>query len=146
MWHENSPPAACMLFNELTEILDAEPHEAALNMALDEALLRGAGTPLLRVYRWASAAVSFGYFGKYSAVAARWPGRDLVRRWTGGGEVPHGSDCTYTLIVPRAHPFCRLNAAESYRIIHAQIAELLDAELAETAMPAISGACFENAV
>jgi lipoate-protein ligase A len=135
-----------MIFHDLTEILDPEPHEAALNMAIDEALLRRADTPLLRVYRWKRAALSFGYFGKYSAVAARWPDRQLVRRWTGGGEVPHGADCTYTLIVPRMHAFCRLSAVESYRVIHEHIAALLGATVAAVAEPKSSAACFENAV
>ena len=135
-----------MIFHDLTEILDPEPHEAALNMAIDETLLRGARGPLLRVYRWKRAALSFGYFGKYSEVAMRWPGRELVRRWTGGGEVPHGADCTYTLIAPRTHSFCRLSAVESYRIIHEHIAALLGAAMAEVAEPKVSAACFENAV
>src|SRR5258706_594076 len=150
MWHENAPPTRCMIFSmifhDLTEVLDPEPHGAALNMAIDEALLRGARGPLLRVYRWRRAALSFGYFGKYSAVAARWPGRELVRRWTGGGEVAHGADCTYTLIVPRAHAFCRLSAVESYRVIHEHIAALLGAAVAAVAEPKVSAVCFENAV
>jgi lipoate-protein ligase A len=138
---------AFMIFDQLTAILDPEPHAAALNMAIDEVLLRSADEPQLRVYRWVRAAVSFGYFGKYSAVAARWPGRDIVRRWTGGGEVLHGADCTYTLVVPRAHPFCRRNAAESYRVIHEYLARLLaTAAVAVTAVPPISAACFENVV
>ena len=138
--------AARVLFDQLTEILDPDPHGAALNMAIDEVLLRGSTTPLLRIYRWARPAVSFGYFGKYRDVAARWPDRDIVRRWTGGGEVPHGADFTYTLIVPRAHAFCRLRAPDSYRAIHECIAHLFgEAALTEHAAPTISGACFENA-
>ena len=42
-----------MLFEKMTEVLDPEPHGAALNMAIDEALLRTATEPLLRIYRWA---------------------------------------------------------------------------------------------
>ena len=83
-----------MIFDELTEVADPEPHDAALNMALDEVLLRRAAGPLLRVYRWARPAVSFGYFGKVADAEAAWPGREMVRRWTGGGIVPHGADVT----------------------------------------------------
>lgn len=135
-----------VIFDHLTEIPDPDPHAAALNMALDEILLRGAATPLLRVYRWARPALSFGYFGNYRDIAARWPGRDIVRRWTGGGEVPHGADFTYTLIVPRAHSFSRRSAPDSYRAIHECLAQLLAAStVAENAAPKTSGACFENA-
>ena len=56
-----------MLFEEIIEIIDPEPHDAALNMAIDEALLQTASLPLLRVYRWSRPAVSVGYFGRFDA-------------------------------------------------------------------------------
>ncbi len=138
-----------MLFDELTEVLDPEPHDAALNMALDEVLLGRASGPVLRVYRWARAAVSFGYFGKVADVEAAWPGREMVRRWTGGGIVPHGADVTYTLLVPRGCAFFRLGAEEAYRAIHERIAALLAehgrvVSVAAVASAKISDACFEN--
>ena len=52
-----------MIFEELIEVRDETPHPAALNMAIDEALLRQAVAPLLRIYRWERPAASFGYFG-----------------------------------------------------------------------------------
>ncbi|MDB6154727.1 MAG: lplA [Chthoniobacteraceae bacterium] len=115
-------------------------------MALDEALLRTANGPLLRIYRWERAAVSFGYFSKFQEVAAAWPGRELVRRWTGGGMVPHGEDLTYTLIVPQDCPVFAMGALESYRLIHECIANLLGSAgvLAEAAAEKVSDACFEN--
>ncbi len=138
-----------MIFDELTEVLDSEPHEAALNMALDEVLLGAAAGPMLRVYRWARPAVSFGYFGKVADVEAAWPGREMVRRWTGGGIVPHGADVTYTLLVPRDSAFFRLGAAASYCLIHQHLAALFAAEgsdvcMAAAAAPKVSEACFEN--
>ena len=138
-----------MIFDELTEVLDPEPHAAALNMALDEVLLGRATGPVLRVYRWARAAVSFGYFGKVADVEVAWPGREMVRRWTGGGIVPHGADVTYTLLVPRGCAFFRIGAAESYRTIHEGIAALLAEQgqavcMAAAAGAKISDACFEN--
>jgi lipoate-protein ligase A len=47
---------------ELDFFDDAEPHSAALNMAVDEALLGVIPGPVLRVYRWERAAVSFWSF------------------------------------------------------------------------------------
>lgn len=139
-----------MLFDELTEVHDPEPHDAALNMALDEVLLGRATGPTLRVYRWTRPAVSFGYFGKVADVEAAWPGREMVRRWTGGGIVPHGADVTYTLVVPRGLAFFRLGAEEAYRVIHERIAALLAGQgsavrLAVAAAAKVSDACFENA-
>jgi lipoate-protein ligase A len=131
--------------------MDPEPHEGSLNMAIDEVLLTDAAEPLLRFYGWSRPAVSFGYFGRAADVAAEWPQRELVRRWTGGGTVPHGEDFTYTLIVPRSSTFFRLAAAESYCAVHQKVAELLASgqgapSVAEEATTKVSDACFHNAV
>jgi lipoate-protein ligase A len=137
-----------VLFAELIQIHDPEPHPAALNMALDEVLLARCETPFLRIYRWAAPAVSFGYFGKYTEIAEGWSSRELVRRWTGGGVVPHGEDLTYTLVVPRADPFFALSALDSYRLIHEQVAVLFaeapHVQLSTTPTAERSAACFER--
>jgi lipoate-protein ligase A len=135
-----------VLFESLCQIQDPLPHSASLNMAVDEALLRNAQEPTLRVYRWERPSVSFGYFSKASEIVSAWPGHEPVRRWTGGGTVLHGDDLTYTLVVPRSYAFARCPAAESYLEIHALIAKLLspDSALAPEAPPKVSDACFEN--
>ncbi|MCE9610298.1 MAG: hypothetical protein K8R23_08910 [Chthoniobacter sp.] len=138
-----------MLFEKLSEVLDPEPHHASLNMAVDEVLFATATEPTLRVYRWARPAVSFGYFGKVADVEAAWPGREMVRRWTGGGTVAHGGDVTYTLVIPRVCAFFRLRAEESYRAIHEHLAALLTpldtkVRVAPFATTKVSDACFEN--
>ena len=140
-----------MLFAKLTEVLDPEPHCAALNMAIDEVLLRRAADPLLRIYRWARPAISFGYFEKVSGVARPGCEWEMVRRWTGGGIVLHGEDVTYTLIVPAAHGFMARSARESYREIHECIAGTLRAagvatSLVASAAAKVSADCFENPV
>lgn len=141
-----------VLFGKITVIQDAEPHAAALNMALDEALLLGADRPLVRVYRWAGRAVSFGYFGKYALIADAWPGRELVRRMTGGGVVSHGDDITYSIIVPIAHPFTQCSARESYCAFHGALAQWLAVRgISASLAPAVpegkgNGVCFESPV
>ena len=140
---------ASMLVEKITEVLDPEPHGAALNMAIDEVLLRTAREPLLRIYRWARRAISFGYFEKFAELNAVEPGWEMVRRWTGGGVVVHGEDLTYTLIVPADHAFARVPARESYRRIHECIGDALRAAGVETQLAAataakVSGGCFEN--
>jgi len=135
-----------VIFTALTLQIDDLPKPGPLNMAIDEVLARKAEAPLLRVYRWSDASVSFGYFGQYDAVAQRWPDRPLVRRWTGGGEVPHGDDFAYTLIVPRCEPFARMSIRESYHQIHKTLAGAIPgASLAESdAAP--NTACFARPV
>ena len=63
-----------VIFEELLVVSDETPHAAALNMALDEVLLRAVSVPTLRLYRWASRAVSFGYFGRWPEVLQRLAG------------------------------------------------------------------------
>jgi lipoate-protein ligase A len=137
-----------VIFEELLLLTDHVPHAGPYNMAMDEVLLRAAVQPLLRIYRWSAPTVSFGYFGRFREVQPLWPGRALVRRWTGGGMVPHGDDLTYTLVVPKSDSFAAQPAAESYRMIHEAVAEALGAaggalSLAAGA-PKVSNECFAN--
>lgn len=139
------------LFAALDFFDDAEPHAAALNMAIDEALLQQIDRPVLRVYRWARPAVSLGYFEPWAPVRDAYPRRELVRRWTGGGVVPHGEDFTYSLIVPRSDPFSRCGTAESYRAIHEIVAQVLREQghavfVTAASASQTSAACFENPV
>jgi len=130
---------------------DREERSAALNMAVDEALLADCVAPVLRFYRWQRPSLSFGYFGRYAEVATESDGRDLVRRWTGGGIVPHGADVTYSLIVPRGHSFFERSSVEIYAAVHDAIRRAfkvngIDAVLANGAAPKVSEVCFANAV
>lgn len=103
---------------------------AAENMATDFLLLQRAATdhPLLRHYEWHRPAFTFGYSQKLAFIQSQLPADepvDLCRRPTGGGLVDHRDDWTYTLIVPRAHPLYAARAIESYRAVHAAVAESL---------------------
>ncbi|HKY10556.1 MAG TPA: biotin/lipoate A/B protein ligase family protein [Nitrososphaera sp.] len=99
-------------------VLETGYNNAALNMAIDEALIENIGdTPILRIYGWWPAAVSIGYFQsireevdleKCSKI-----GVDVVRRLTGGGAVLHETELTYSFIT-KQYP---QNIMESYRWI-----------------------------
>ena len=106
------------LFAALEVHVDTLPHSAALNMAIDEALLEHATVPSIRFYRWHSPALSFGYFGRFSDVAAYAPQRDLVRRWTSGGIVFHGDDLTYSIVIPANHTAFAESSVSIYDKIH----------------------------
>ena len=116
-------------------------------MAIDEALLREIREPVLRIYEWTVAAVSLGYF-QPAALAGE---RPFVRRYTGGGLVDHAHDVTYTLVLPRAHPWMELSAPESYRRVHEGVQAALAAcgivsELTPAAHAIESDACFAKPV
>jgi len=140
-----------VLFEHLIEVHDPEPHSAALNMALDEALLQGAPAPTLRIYGWREPAVSLGYFSRFAEAERTAAGREMVRRWTGGGLVEHGDDITYTLIVPRAAALFQYAPLETYRLVHERIARWLaeqgiPAHVAPSSAEEKSGACFASHV
>jgi lipoate-protein ligase A len=120
----------------------------ARNMAVDEALLREAREPVLRIYEWDAPAVSLGYF---QAAAVAPEGRPFVRRYTGGGLVDHAWDITYTIVLPRAHPWMEFSAPESYAHIHRGVQAVLEAcgiavELTPQAAALESEACFQKPV
>jgi lipoate-protein ligase A len=99
-------------------VLETGYNNAALNMAIDEALIENIGdAPILRLYGWRPEAVSIGYFQsikeevdleKCSKI-----GVDVVRRLTGGGAVLHELELTYSFIT-KQYP---QNIMESYRWI-----------------------------
>jgi lipoate-protein ligase A len=139
------------MLDQLEVYDDAEPRSAALNMAVDEALLESATSSVLRFYRWRSPALSFGYFGSFADVSEQRAHREIVRRWTGGGVVPHGEDLTYSVIIPARHSFFARSSLEIYSELHDAIRQALtangvEATLASAVAPKISENCFANAV
>ena len=101
-------------------------HTAAMNMALDEALLEHATVPSIRFYQWHSPALSFGYFGKFADVASYAGERHLVRRWTGGGIVLHGDDLTYSIVIPASDTAFSESSISIYEKIHRALAHALN--------------------
>lgn len=139
------------VFRKLWLWMDPVLRPGPETMAVDEWLLETAEMPVLRVYRWAGDWASVGYFGKIMEARAEFPGVNLVRRWTGGGMVDHRTDWTYTLVAPHGEPLAGWRGAESYRRLHAALAETL---VAGGIAARVSGGedetgaalCFENPV
>jgi len=120
----------------------------ARNMAVDEALLREVIAPVLRLYEWDVPAVSLGYF---QAAKLAPEGRPFIRRYTGGGLVDHAYDITYTIVLPRAHPWMELSAPESYCLVHRGVQAALaacgiESDLTPSAQAEESEACFQKPV
>lgn len=143
----------------ILEILPSRTAGAAENMAIDFLLLQRyprPATPRFRRYAWRAPAFTFGYAQKIAFVRSCLPpgeACDLCRRPTGGGLVDHREDWTYAVVIPRGHPLEEVRATQSYRAIHAALAEALqeqdvDAELqavADEADAAGTGVCFQRA-
>lgn len=137
------------IFTALEVFHDNVPRIAALNMAIDEALLENASVASLRIYRWDHPALSFGYFGKFSDVSSFEPERDLVRRWTGGGIVLHGDDLTYSIVIPARDAVFAHSSMSIYEKIHEAISKALEkngkrAQLASVAGVADAGTAVND--
>ncbi|MHA1770476.1 MAG: lipoate--protein ligase family protein [Candidatus Thorarchaeota archaeon] len=112
---------------EEIRFIDLEVNPAAMNMAIDEAIMLamrdGKAPPTLRIYRWQPSAVSIGVFqGMEEEVDVdfcREHGIDVVRRVTGGGAVYHDYDgeITYSIILPQGHRLVPSDIIESYEIL-----------------------------
>ena len=112
------------------DILSNRAGSAADNMATDFLLLRRYPQKHARFrhYGWHRPAFTFGYSQKIDFVRTQLPedeALDLCRRPTGGGLVDHRDDWTFMLIIPRGHPLEENRAAESYREVHAVLANAL---------------------
>ncbi len=112
------------------------------NMALDEALLECAEGPTLRLYTWACATVSLGYFQDAQAVRATLPagaaGMPLVRRITGGGAIWHEHEVTYCLVAELG-TVLPAQVRSCYPLLHRAVLEQLaerGAQLTVQATPA----------
>jgi lipoate-protein ligase A len=109
------------LFPQLQLWEDSSMRSPAQQMACDEALARlkfEPQMPLLRLYQWAEPAVTFGYAQRRALAHTLAGGRELMRRWTGGGVVFHGADLTLGLAIPASYEMASLESSEIYRRIH----------------------------
>jgi lipoate-protein ligase A len=136
------------VFKELHLIPPGESYDGPMQMALDEVLLGSVTKPTLRIYRWMGSCVTFGYFQRIGEVRTVFPDLPLVRRWTGGGMVEHGSDLTFSLMIPKDDSAASMAPAIFYRELHGRIARWLsdilsqEVRLAREGDLRAGGACF----
>lgn len=116
------------------------PDRGARNMAIDQALfsaVQAGATPVLRLYRWCPACLSFGRhqkaLGIYDRNRARSLGIDVVRRPTGGLAVLHDAELTYAVIAP-------VGVLGGARAGYARINQALVSALRALGVPAVLGA------
>jgi lipoate-protein ligase A len=142
------------------DLLPTRTGGAAENMATDFLLLQRYSEikhARLRHYGWHRPAFTFGYSQKIAFVRSQLPVDETVelcRRPSGGGIVDHRHDWTYALVIPRGHELYDARATQSYRVVHACLAEALNifgqnAVLKEAIESSSSGAseptvCFEK--
>jgi lipoate-protein ligase A len=83
-------------------LIRSGPLDPALNLALDEAMLRS-GTETLRLYAWDPPGLSLGFFQQAGEFRGRdeFSGFTLVRRPTGGGAIAHTGELTVAWVGQR---------------------------------------------
>jgi len=135
------------IFGTLQVYHDIDSRSAALNMAIDEALLETVSEPTIRFYRWDHQALTFGYSNRFADMA-EYGKRDCARRWTGGGIVLHEHDLTYALIIPASDPAFAESSLSIYERTHQAIRAAIGSgtELARGSAAKVSEACFANPV
>jgi len=124
---------------ETYRFLDTQTQDAALNMAIDEAVLlhhlQGQTPPTLRVFRWSQSAISLGRFQQVEreilTERCERQGVALVRRPTGGRAVYHRDEFTYSFVSSKRYGIpSGIVAAYSY------LAQGLISALASLGVPA----------
>lgn len=145
---------------ETWAFLDSGHHDAATNMAIDEALLTWHSEdkipPTLRFYGWKNPSLTVGHFQNVEKTidftGIKKHGCDFVRRLTGGSAVLHDDELTYSIIVSEKHPKIPHSINKAYYILSQGLLEgyhLLGVE-ADFAIPERelrqerSAVCFEE--
>lgn len=96
---------------ETYRFVDTGIQDAAMNMAIDEAVLvhhlQGQAPPTLRVFRWTQPSISLGRFQRVEREIlldlCEQQGIALVRRPTGGRAVYHRDEFTYSFVSSKAY-------------------------------------------
>lgn len=103
-------------------LLNTSESNGAMNMAIDEAILRGVAKgwspPTLRFYGWQPACLSLGQAqlaGEVDFGACEALGVDVVRRPTGGRAILHVDELTYSVTACEDEPRVHGGIVESYR-------------------------------
>ncbi len=116
----------------LYRYINTEPLDAALNMAVDEAILthylQGEAPPTLRTFRWTQTAITLGRFQhperEFELERCQEQSIALVRRPTGGRAVYHRDEFTYSLVIGK-----RENVPSGVVAAYAYLAQGLQAAL-----------------
>lgn len=143
---------------ETWHILNSKYNDAAMNMAIDEALLHfhaeGSIRPTIRFYGWENPSLTIGHFQKIDK-AINLDGVhkhqcDFVRRLTGGSAVLHDDEITYSIVVKEDHPKIPRSINEAYYVLAQGLLEGykllgIEAAFAEQALTKDRTAvCFEQ--
>ncbi len=124
------------MLSEEWRLIPFTSNDAAMNMAIDEAVLRaraeGRAPNTVRLYSWRPSAVSIGFFqsveDEVDVESCSASGVSVVRRITGGGAVYHDEEgeVTYSIVVGENDPVVEFSILDSYKVFCGGVVEGLD--------------------
>ncbi len=130
----------------------------AVNMSTDARLLeehQSGDDPILRIYRWHPAAVSYGYHqseSDFDQAQIAHEGWELVRRPTGGRAILHAEELTYAVIGTSPSILFGGSLHETYMKINQALVGFLerqglapDISIGESLTEARGAVCFQSA-
>lgn len=110
---------------ETWALLDSGHHDAAINMAIDEALLQWHSEekipPTIRFYGWTNPTLTVGHFQNVKRTinfdGIKKHRCEFVRRLTGGSAVLHDDELTYSIVVSESHPKIPQSVNKAYYVL-----------------------------
>lgn len=110
---------------ETWALLDSGHHDAAINMAIDEALLEWHSEekipPTIRFYGWKNPTLTVGHFQNVEKTidfeGIKKHRCEFVRRLTGGSAVLHDDELTYSIVVRESHPKIPQSVNKAYYVL-----------------------------
>jgi len=115
----------CVSESQTWRLIDSGPADAAINMAIDEAIAfacqQGRAPATLRFYTWRPFALSIGYFQdaavEIDLARCKAQGYGFVRRPTGGKAVLHDQELTYSVAARADNPLFPKNLHGAFMVI-----------------------------
>lgn len=114
-------------------IIDSGRKNAKANMAKDEELLLSLdpqGDPILHLYEWENASITYGHFIKierfFDRKEVEKKGVELAKRPTGGGVVFHMWDYAFSFLLPAHHPEFSARPLDNYAFVHSILAKVIE--------------------
>lgn len=111
------------------KILDTGIASATDNMKIDSCLLADLKVhqeATLHFYGWQSPSATYGYFSDPSQFIKPNTTLDIARRPTGGGIIFHFTDLTFSITIPKNHPYFSINTMENYRWINQKVEKAIE--------------------
>jgi lipoate-protein ligase A len=116
----------------MLQVIDTGVAQAEANMIYDAHLLeqmKEGDDPILHLYGWEGASVTFGHFISLDRYINREQAAkhqlNFARRPTGGGIVFHLTDLAFSFLMPSSHPAFSFSTLENYAFVNSVVLDVV---------------------